>query len=407
MSALFNLFYIYDPWLFHFFRMAFFCGIVSFIVLAYKWLKKELKDGITLPVDSILAIIGLILFSFIPILVNGTKELAVIIQYVKTLILFMFGVGIYNLFYRDELGKDRVVRDLKIGIIVQALVGFLALTGIGFIIDLSLSTNVVLPRFYGSEQEYRLYNITSMAFFQLSIFYLMLMHFLLAYNAKHNTMNSIYLFLLLFIGLISGRTFLFLSVISILIYFKWRYLPTLITFAAICLVFAMNFADNKYVWHALEPLINILKMFSIKGNAGEAAVLSDLSQISSSSENLVKNQLYMPQLKQILLGDGYYYTPEGHYYGATDSGFIRQVLYGGIGYLAVCFFFTAYFVYRIAQHWFEGSWKFILSTLVILSILNIKADTYAFPGIMLVLLMFLSLFGNKGKQIILFKKGND
>ena len=62
-------------------------------------------------------------------------------------------------------------------------------------IDFLLSTNAVLPaRFYGSEQEYRLYNITATAFFQLSLFYLMLLHFLLAYNAKHNTLPSILVF---------------------------------------------------------------------------------------------------------------------------------------------------------------------------------------------------------------------
>ncbi len=33
-----------------------------------------------------------------------------------------------------------------------------------------LSSNAMMPRFFGSEQEYRLYNITSSAFFQLSIF---------------------------------------------------------------------------------------------------------------------------------------------------------------------------------------------------------------------------------------------
>ena len=68
------------------------------------------------------------------------------------------------------------------------------------------------------------------------------------------------------------------------------------------------------------------------------------------------------------------------------------------------FLFTAYFVRKIALNWFAGSWHFTLSTLFILSVLNIKADTYAFPGIMLVLLMLLSLFGSSGKHFILFKK---
>ena len=41
---------------------------------------------------------------------------------------------------------------------------------------------------------------------------------------------------------------------------------------------------------------------------------------------------------------------------------------------------------------------------VILAFCNIKADTFAFPGIMFVMLMFLSLFGTHGKQLILFKQ---
>ncbi|QGM81062.1 hypothetical protein [Otariodibacter oris] len=387
MSALVNLFYIYDPWLFHFFRMAFFVGIVTGCWLLYKKLKGDFRQGFIVPVDSLGVVLGLIVISIIPALIYKTADFSVALMYIKGLILFGLGVAIYNAFYINQ-SSEKLISDFKIGISVQAIIGFLALLGIPFMIDFALSTNIVLPRFYGSEQEYRLYNLTSSAFFQLSIFYLMLLHFLLAYNAKHNTMNSVFLFLLLFIGLISGRTFLALSVVSILVYFKWRYIPSLLVFGGVCLFLAFNYPEHKYVAHALEPLINIIH---------------GTGRISSSTETLVQQHLFVPELKQILFGDGYYYAPEGGYYGRTDSGFIRQVLYGGIGYLIVCFAFTAYFVFRIAQNWFEGSWKFILSTLFILSVLNVKADTYAFPGIMMVLLMFLSLFGNAGKQLILFK----
>lgn len=406
MSAIFNLFYIYDPWLFHFFRMAFFIGLVSFIILCYKFYKKSVfTQGIVIPIDSIIVLLLLIGLSFIPIVINGTSEMGVVLQYVKLLLLFGCGVLFYNLFYRIENGKALFVRDLKIGIGVQSIVGLLALMGIPIIIELALSTNVILPRFYGSEQEYRLYNITSMAFFQLSIFYLLLLHFLLAYNEKSNTVSGLIFFLLLFIGLISGRTFLFLSVLSFLIYFRLRYLPVLLTFFAICLFFSIKFPEHKYVLHALEPMINILKLFSSNISNGNAlGEMSDLSQLSSSSDNLVKNHLYIPEIKQILLGDGLYYTEDGRYYGATDSGFLRQILYGGVGYLFLCFMVTSYFVYRIAQNWFNTSWKFILSTILIFSILHIKADTYAFPGIMFILLMFLSLFGSSGKQIVLFRQ---
>ncbi|PJG82212.1 hypothetical protein [Caviibacterium pharyngocola] len=387
MSALFNLFYLYDPWLFHFFRTAFFVGIVALAYLAYKWLRAENKQGIFLPLDSFGVIIALILFSFIPLLIHGTRDFSVIVQYTKTLILFIFAVGIFNVFYAESNGQQKAVRDLKIGIGVQAALGFLALAGVSFAIDFALSTNVILPNFYGSEQEYRLYNLTSSAFFQLSAFYLMLLHFLLAYNQRHNNISAVFLFLLLCIGLISGRTFLMLSVISIALYFKWRYVPALLAFGGLCVFLAMNYAENKYVAHALEPLINLLNHQGLS---------------SSSTDTLMQKHLFIPTLKQILIGDGYYVTADGKYYGLTDSGFLRQTLYGGIVNVAVCFAFTAYFVRKIALVWFNGSWRFILSALFILSVLNVKADTYAFPGIMLVLLMFLSLFGQQGKYKILF-----
>ena len=59
-----------------------------------------------------------------------------------------------------------MVRDLQLGVVVQFAVGVIGLLGASFMIDFLLSTNAVLPaRFYGSEQEYRLYNITATAFF--------------------------------------------------------------------------------------------------------------------------------------------------------------------------------------------------------------------------------------------------
>ena len=144
--------------------------------------------------------------------------------------------------------------------------------------------------------------------------------------------------------------------------------------------------------HALEPVINLLH--------GEGFV-------SSSTDTLMKNHLFMPTLKQFIQGDGMYMTGElvvGRYYGHTDSGFLRQILYGGVSYALVCFVVTFYFVRKVALNWFDGSWKFTLSTLAILSLCNVKADTFAFPGIMFVMLMFLSLFGTQGKQLILFKQ---
>ncbi|OOF42516.1 hypothetical protein BKK49_02355 [Rodentibacter rarus] len=391
MTALFNLFYLYDPWFFHVVRMSVVVGIVAFALLIYRTVKKQNKQGIVVPIDSLAVLLGLILLSAVPLLINGTKDFSVIIMYVKSLILFLFGIGVYNAFYRLPNGQQRLVWDLQIGVGVQFVFGLLALLGVSFLVEFLLSTNAILPaRFYGSEQEYRLYNITATAFFQLSLFYLMLFHFLLVYNAKHNNIPSVLVFLILCIGLISGRTFLLLSVVSIAVYFKWRYVPSLVAFLLLVLGLAYFIPKNPYVGHALEPVINLLH------GAGF---------VSSSTDTLVKNHLFIPTLKQFISGDGLYMTGQletGRYYGNTDSGFLRQILYGGIGYMLVCFFVTFYFVRKVALNWFDGSWKFVLSAFVILTACHIKADTFAFPGIMFVMLMFLSLFGTHGKQRIFF-----
>ena len=392
MTALFNLFYLYDPWFFHFLRMSFVIGLVALALLAYRVIKKQQPNGVIVPLDSLAVLGGLILFSVIPLLINGTRDFSVIAMYVKSLILFVFGVGLYNAFYARPQGKIVLIRDLQIGIVLQFVLGLLALLGVSFMIDFLLSANALLPaRFYGSEQEYRLYNVTSAAFFQLSLFYLMLFHFLLAYNAKHNRIPSLIIFFMLCIGLLSGRTFLVLSAVSILLYFKVRYIPALISFVLLVLLLAYFLPENPYVAHALEPVINFLH------GAGF---------VSSSTDTLVKNHLFMPTLKQFISGDGLYMTGQtevGRYYGHTDSGFLRQILYGGAAYALVCFLVTFYFVRKVAINWFDGSWKFILSVFVILAACNVKADTFAFPGIMFVMLMFLSLFGSHGKQLVLFK----
>lgn len=391
MSALVNLFYIYDPWFFHFIRMAFVVGVLACGYLIIQVMRGKL-NGILIPKDSLIAIIALIILSAIPLLINGTKEMGVLAMYVKMLILFLFGIAIYNIFYHEIDGKSIFIRDLKIGIVIQWVCGVIALLGVIPMVDFLLSSNAMMPRFFGSEQEYRLYNITSSAFFQLSIFYLMLLHFLLAYNKKTDSINSWFLFLILCIGLISGRTFLLISVISILVYFKKKYIFPLIAFAGLILFLAISFPENRYVAHALEPIINLL---------------SGTGKVSSSTDNLVQNHLFIPTLSQFISGDGLYYTEKGGYYGGSDSGYIRQVLYGGLGYMLVCFIFTFYFVRKLALNWFDGSWFFTLSTIGIFAILNIKADTFAYPGIMFVFLMFLSLFDTSGRNLILFNKQKD
>ena len=173
MSALVSLFYLYDPWFLHFIRMGLITGFIALLFLAYKWWNKSQKR-VVIPQDSLIACIALLIISTIPLIINGTREMGVLSMYVKSLFVFILGMTIYNLFYQHENGKPQLIRDLKIGIGVQAFIGFFALVGVPFMIDFAINTNSNMgghfARFIGSEQEYRLYNLTSAAFSRLACF---------------------------------------------------------------------------------------------------------------------------------------------------------------------------------------------------------------------------------------------
>ena len=83
-------------------------------------------------------------------------------------------------------------------------------------------------------------------------------------------------------------------------------------FAILVLLLAYFLPENPYVAHALEPVINLLH------GAGF---------VSSSTDTLMKNHLFMPTLKQFIYGDGMYMTGQlevGRYYGHTGFRFLTS-----------------------------------------------------------------------------------
>lgn len=374
MSTFITLLYLYDPWLFQMLRMSFITGIFAIILLVIK------KQKIFIPIKSILLILVLIILSSFPPIIYNTGDFSVILMYIKTLILFILGVFIYNVYYINNDGMDKFISNIHRIIYIQSVLSLIALIGVSPMINFLLSVHAPLNKFYGSEQEYRLYSLTSSAFFQLSMFYAFLLHFILAVkNHNYNVSNSL-ICLIIFLGMLSGRTFMVMASFSVLLYyFRIKYIPLILIIALIVVYMAMYLEDNRYVAHALEPIINFLE---------------EKEELSSSSTNL-KDSWYWPSFEQIILGDGYYYNLDGSYYGHIDVGIIRQLLYGGIFYLILCYYFMYFFIKKIAKAWLNGSKKFLYSTLVIFSLGHLKADVYAYPGIMLFLIMFLSLFSMK------------
>ncbi|EFN9801534.1 O33 family O-antigen polymerase, partial [Escherichia coli] len=120
------------------------------------------------------------------------------------------------------------------------------------------SVHTVEDRFLISEQAYRLYFLSSSSFFQLSLFFGFLFHFMVALY-KENKVGLLILILIFVCGAFSGRVFFLFAVISVIFYgINIRYVPLYSVIAFVLIFFAIKFSDNIFIRHALEPLINYI-----------------------------------------------------------------------------------------------------------------------------------------------------
>lgn len=68
-----------------------------------------------------------------------------------------------------------------------------------------------------------------------------------------------------------------------------------------------------------------------------------------SATHMVEDMYYMPKTDTFLFGDGMYTNSNGSYYGHTDAGFMRLLLYGGIICLGLVYLFMTNLTFRIIR----------------------------------------------------------
>ncbi|EOV8411904.1 hypothetical protein ACOR70_003760 [Providencia stuartii] len=364
------IFIVYDPWFFQTLR-GFILG--SIITLTFLFIRKA--NAINIRNLKLLLVIAIFLIvSLIPAIVHYTFDFSVFLMYLRML---LYSILLYFL-YLAIPQKSSFILYLKKSIYFQFLVVILCVLAPGAFQDFIFSVHTVEDYFYDSEQGYRLYIFTSMAFFQLSLFFGFVFNFFLNLYLEKKV-NLTPLLLCFVCGMISGRSFLLFAAISIFISCFNLKLIIASLIAAISIYFiAVNFQDNIYIYHALEPIINYI---------------NDKGLQSSSSDNLINNMLIFPSDKQILVGDGIYTNDDKSYYMHTDSGYLRQIFYGGILYLSLCLTLTIYIVKRVSANWFQSKkLKFFISSMLIFSIGHVKADVFMYPGITFFLLLLLSFY---------------
>lgn len=214
---------------------------------------------------------------------------------------------------------------------------------------------------YGIENRlefYRLWFPTSAHTFHLGLFFFMA--FLIQIGAKE---KFIWLIPTLVCAGISSRSALF-ACIGVLVVHVFVNKRSLILPSALFLIFSIGFAitlseDSMMAKYAMEPIINLIDGKGIE---------------SKSTDKLLEKHLYIPEESTLLLGDGRYFDEEGFFYGGTDSGIVRPILYGGIIFQVVYFSVLLFLLYSLTKFGMVG-----FVGVFLLLLMNIKAEVLT-PG---------------------------
>lgn len=141
------------------------------------------------------------------------------------------------------------------------------------------------------------------------VFYLVLSFCILG-NLFYGRLGFIVSLICVLIGLLYTRKINTKSILIIL---------AIVTVVVLILGYAIEKNKQLHEWFnwATIPLINFIKTGSFD---------------NYSANHLLNDMIFMPEASTLLFGDGLYTEPNStHHYMLTDSGFMRQILFWGIG----------------------------------------------------------------------------
>lgn len=116
---------------------------------------------------------------------------------------------------------------------------------------------------------------------------------------------------------------------------------------------------------------------------------------TTSTDNL--NRMWHINIKEItwLFGDGLYTTEQG-YYMKTDAGYLRQILFGGVGFFLLFLFYQLYFLKKM---YLKGFYLLYITILIYTLVLHIKGEVLGFLIIYQSVLLFFILINSFKQEI--------
>lgn len=122
-----------------------------------------------------------------------------------------------------------------------------------------------------------------------------------------------------------------------------------------------------------------------------------------SATHMFEDMYYMPKIGTLIIGDGQYTAANGGYYGSTDVGFMRLILYGGLLGLIVSYntvirlarsiIFSVYSDDRLFK-------TFIVLSVILFGVLEMKGESYHRALMLLYPLFLISNYRYNQKKTI-------
>jgi cbb3-type cytochrome oxidase subunit 3 len=325
----------------------------------------------------------------------------------STIVITLF---FYSAVYSNLKDKNDMTKFIILAFVVQSFIQLFSLLSPEFLSVIRLFQDAHSANLMAEDSFYhgiRGLALSTELFFGLSGAYGLVLMFFMKYMLDTKTYNirNIYLyFLILTSAFFVGRTvavgFSF-AILYFILYkgdiFKFKIIIKTILFLLLALFIMFNLLSVNLQLLITDAILPAVFDFSSKGQGQSSLrVLFESMSIITINENT------------ILIGDGYY-TKNGHYYMVVDSGYYRQILFGGIIYLLLNFiYFITYFMYGKGLQFLSKYEKYnfyLFSNIIFLyiSFLHIKGETVG-SGKMMMIMLFLYginniLFLKKRKEI--------
>lgn len=333
-------------------------GILSVGLLFYRkkriWIQILIKDKISILVLFI--IISLLSWSFIHPTFSQTYDYTLVRPFIGVLICFLTSFLWMAYYYEKNKDINRFLRDFVIVNVIQCLIMAFAFFSddIRTFVQLFQDPAVIaIGGYYGGIRGLAL---TPNAYFGLAYILAVAMlinNYLYVYDPTQRRSYIIF-FVILFIGSMSaGRTAIVGGVLSVLllVFLSWlerridllfKYILGMLLIAILVIISAICFVSNEYIDLIFERLLPFaFEFFYQYINTGE---------LETESTGQLRNMYYAIDWGTFFIGDGMWTTTSGSYYGGTDAGYMRNILFMGISGMIILFSYVAVMINSILKY---------------------------------------------------------